>query len=144
MRPPWRPSRWPGAGIATQETTDKMLTNAPPPLSASTGANALVTETNPEVVGLELGAGVVERRLQRVRRPADSGVVDDDLDVGRLFGGRGDRVGIGDVERDRRQPVVGDRGRVAHRGVDLRGAAGEQLLGDRLADPAVGAGDERD
>jgi hypothetical protein len=60
-----------------------------------------------EIVRLELGASVVQRRLQRERRPADSGVVDHNLYVGGLFGGRGDRSGIGDVERDRRQPLVG-------------------------------------
>ena len=39
---------------------------------------------------------------------------------------------------------VGDRRGVAHRGVDLRRAAREELLGDGLADAAVGAGDECD
>ena len=56
-----------------------------------------------------------------------------------------DPVGVGDVELHRHQARVGraDGREVAHAGVDLRGAALEQRLGERLADPAVGAGDQR-
>ncbi len=35
------------SGVATHEKTDRTLTNAPPPLRSSTGANACVIETRP-------------------------------------------------------------------------------------------------
>lgn len=34
-------------GIVTQESTDKTLTRAPPPLAARTGAKALLTTSGP-------------------------------------------------------------------------------------------------
>ena len=56
---------------------------------------------------------------------------------------RRDLLGVGDVQLDRRRAVVvSDGGRVADARVDLARAAGKQLLGDRLADAAVGAGHE--
>jgi hypothetical protein len=72
----------------------------------------------------------------------DSGVVDDQLDVVELARDRRDPVGVGDVELDGHEAGVGDSGHVAHRGVDLAGAAVDQRVRERLADPAVGARDE--
>src|SRR6266540_812433 len=57
---------------------------------------------------------------------------------------RRDRIGVGDGELDRREAGIGDAGHVAHGGVDLPGAAGEQRVRERLADPALGARDDRD
>jgi hypothetical protein len=73
-----------------------------------------------------------------------AGVVHDDLDVREALGRRGDLRGVGDVERDRVQPRVGDRRDVADAGVDARRPAVQQLLGDRPPDAPVGARDERD
>jgi hypothetical protein len=55
---------------------------------------------------------------------------------------RRDPIGVGDIEFDGHEPWVGDRVHVAHRGVDLRGAALQQRVRECLAAPAVGAGDE--
>src|SRR6266511_1297567 len=50
-----------------------------------------------------------------------------------------------ELARDRRDRIgIGDAGHVAHGGVDLPGAAGEQRVRERLADPALGARDDRD
>src|SRR3954469_5731967 len=38
----------PVTGSATQDSTDSTFTSAPPPLAASTGANALLTRTGPQ------------------------------------------------------------------------------------------------
>ena len=54
-----------------------------------------------------------------------------------------DLGGVGDVERERDDPVEVDRARVAGGGVDLGRAALEQLLREVAADAAVGAGDQR-
>ena len=72
---------------------------------------------------------------------ADAGVVDDELHVVELPATRRDPVEIGDVELDRHNAWIGDGRDVARRGVDLRGAALEQRVGERLADPAVCSGD---
>ena len=62
------------------------------------------------------------------------------------FGSRDDLVGVGDVELRRHEPRIGvaDGRDVAHSGVDLGRAALKQRVNECLADPAVGAGDERD
>ena len=85
-------------------------------------------------------AGSFERHAQRGAGVPDAGVVDDDLDIGQPLRHRGDLPGVGDVELDRDKPRVGDRGGVADACVDLARAAGQELLGDRLADAAIGAG----
>jgi hypothetical protein len=72
----------------------------------------------------------------------DSGVVDDHLHVVELARDRRDPIGVGDVKLDGHEAGVGDGGHVAHRGVDLRRAAVEQRVRERLAHSAVGARDE--
>src|SRR5206468_11658889 len=86
---------------------------------------------------------IIQRRREGSCCGADSGVVDDELDVAELGGHGGDLVCVGDVELDCDEPGIGHGRDVAHRGVDLRRATLEQRFGERLADPSVGASDER-
>ena len=62
-----------------------------------------------EQVGLELGADVLEWRVEHRRPERDAGVVDDDRHIGGGPGRRGDRVVVGDIEHERDDPTVGLR-----------------------------------
>ncbi len=82
----------------------------------------------------------------------DAGVVDDDVDaVGEALGDLRRRVGVGDVELDRLAAerarghalsVLGERR--ARRAPTTSAPSRASVVRDRLADPARGAGDERD
>ena len=96
----------------------------------------------PEEVGLQLGADVGQRRVEDGRAQRDARVAHDDRDVGRRLRGGGDRRVVGDVDDERDDPLVALRLRRARRRVHLRGAAREQLVDERAAEPAVATGDE--
>ena len=79
------------AGIENHDSTDSTLTSAPPPLAASTGANARVTASVPEEVGVHVTAHVVERTAEQRRARRDARVVHDEGDVAELRGCRARR-----------------------------------------------------
>ena len=96
-------------------------------------------------VDLELTAQVVERHALHRAGHDDAGVVDDGVEAaGQCRGQRGDLVGVGHVEHDRRDALGRERVAVlaaAHAGDDVP-PGGREMEGGGASDPARGTGDE--
>ncbi len=121
-----------------------MSTSAPAAVGLEDGREGLGDAHGSEHVDVEdpLDRGDVGR--QQRTGTARARVVDDDGDVGEPAGESGDRLVVRHLERDGNEPRVA-RGLGGARGhVDLRGAAGEQLVGEGLAEAPLASGDEGD
>ena len=69
-------------GAANQDSTDSTFTIAPPPLSASTGANDAAHRQRADDVGVDLALQLVQRVVGQHRGSGpDAGVVDQQRDV---------------------------------------------------------------
>jgi len=100
-----------------------------------------------QVVGVHLAGDRGPVGAERVGEGGRSRVVDQQPDAGGGPGRRGDLARVGQVEADRYDPVAGagqggERGQVAGGRVDAGGAPVEQGFDQRVAEPAVAAGDE--
>jgi len=122
-----------------------MLTSAPPPAAASTGANARAIARVAEVVRLHLGARSrhVGRGYKRCLQHR-AGVVDHQRHVGAVASGRGDIAWVGDVQSHRHDAGVGhfDGAGITRTCIHFGGAGVEKYLREFLTQPAVSPGDQ--
>ena len=83
--------------------------------------------------------------LSGARKPpgmSDAGVIDEQRHIASACRGRGDFVGLRDIEPDGLDITLLDRRGIAGAGVHLASAASEQFPDKSQADAAVGTGDE--
>jgi hypothetical protein len=98
-----------------------------------------------KVVSLHFRASGFDSVARKEARPqANPGVVDQQIDVGALACGGGDRVGFGDVQMHPLDAVERDVFGAARGGVDLSRSGGEEFLRKDQSESSICAGDEGD
>ena len=133
-------------GAANHDSTDSTLTIAPPPLAASTGANARLIASGPNTFVSNSRCSCVHRVVgQHPGAGADPGVVDQQRDVAAARHGRLDVGRRRDVQLDgldAADVVTVDTSRTP--AYTLVAPRSSERRAQRRSEPAIPAGDQRD
>jgi hypothetical protein len=123
-----------------QLATDSILTRGAAAVALQDGRNCATHVKRTEVIGIHHSFHIAQFwRSDEGCRRADSGTIDEHIDVGALLRGECDLIDIRDVEFYRRDASRCHISRISGAGVYFPSSGCEQAFDKGLADPPVGA-----